>query len=859
MQNVDDYAQIASIKVKDLRLVGVYRKPARDYQMDNRVTNYIQSTFVEDNIVMSGDFNLPGCNWITSEYTTRSEKSWLDLKEEMTLHQHVQGPTQTAGNCLDLIFSRSSNSLSIADIVIEPYAMYSVLSDHNCIQFSANVLFCKNVKKTVIIDTKNADWDKYKCAMRNENLIPRTERSENSVLKWQLIEDSIILARDSACQKKEVIQGKTPRWMSKGLQTALRKDQKLRQIAKKQARSSVKRDRNNKWRAHHRNVKHWVQKARVEFESSKILNYDKDPKMLFKTIKKAKTINNASPPINDQNGQSLESDQEKADAFQRKFVQIYTENDQRKMTWPDIPGGLNHVNFTTVKIKQAIKSLKTDSAPGSDGLGPIYYKNGDLSLVFALSDLYQHAFDNCDLPLKFLVSKVIAIWKGKGLISDIDTYRCITLMCIAFKIMEKIIVWDIDSYLHTNGLYDEWQHGFQRQKSTVTNLVDTWEFISKKVDNGENWITLSVDLSAAFDKLSISHLMEALQEKGIGGRLGRFLEYWLNSRKQYVQVGNAKSEAEICSSGVPQGSCGGPAYFSILISSVYKNLEAAGAELGLKFWAFADDTRLAFKAETEAEFDHAQVFINNFTNGLKRVGLRLNPSKSIMVYYGNQKLRRHLEVDGINIPIEKSSLELGCVFTNNMSFKPCIDRNISKAKAFIFMIRNTVCVRNYSVLKKLYNVYLIPIVLYSCQVWHSSFEYVKSELYSIWRKFWRLGKGIVKPGPEISDPFQHSMKSVLMFLFKMRVNKTCLNYSSFFESAPRSNTRSDNPNNLKINANRLVTRDGFFTTLAAKWHNDLPENLKIETSEPLYKRGISDYVRSKEPTPPFDFRPWYRK
>ena len=410
-----------------------------------------------------------------------------------------------------------------------------------------------------------------------------------------------------------------------------------------------------------------------------------------------------------------------------------------------------------------------------------------------------------------------------------------------------------------NGLLDDWQHGFQRQKSTVTNLIDTWEFISKKLDKKENWITLSVDLSSAFDSLSIKHLMQALQAKGISGKLGRFLEYWLSNREQYVQVGEEKSRLVPCSSGVPQGSCGGPQYFSILISNVYRNLATDGAAIGLKFWAFADDTRLAFKAETEGQFREAQAVLTRFANGLAEVGLKLNPSKSVMVYYGNQKLKRHLTVDGVNIPVEKSSLELGCVFSNNLSFKPSLERNISKARAFIFTVRNTLKVRNYSVMKKLYNIYLAPILLYCCQVWHSHHVYVKEELHRIFRRFWRLGMGKIIPGPEIMDPFQLSVKHIMMFLWKIRMNHTGLQGDNFFTNARRTLSRSDNYLNLEIQSNCLVSRDGFFTTLAAKWFNNLPDDLKAERAIGKFKSGLIKHIIETHPTPSFDYRPWKKR
>ena len=98
-----------------------------------------------------------------------------------------------------------------------------------------------------------------------------------------------------------------------------------------------------------------------------------------------------------------------------------------------------------------------------------------------------------------------------------------------------------------------------------------------------------------------------------------------------------------------------------------------------------------------------------------------------------------------------------------------------------------------------------------------------------------------------------------MFQHRMRFGKNCLKFEDYFSYSEKTNTRSDDFLTLKIKNNRLVSRDGFFTTLSARWFNDLPEPLKAETSDNLFKRGIVEYVKNAHKTPPFDFRPWHRR
>ena len=858
VKNIDDYAQVASLKIKDLRIVGVYRKPANVLTFDKRLKSYLQSSFTEDNLVIAGDINLTHASWKHGYFPSRPSRIWRDLTNEMGLHQHVDAPTCKTGNQLDLVFSRSSNSLVVDNVIVDNL-LFNSITDHHCVRFDAQVVFCKKVVEKIVVDVRNADWDTYQLTMKNLKMIPKTSRVVDPDAKWGIISDILEQSKAAACPTKTVVEGKAPKWMSLQLQKKLRKDQRLRAATKLPGNSKTKSDRIKRWRHHHITVKADIQRSRNVYETKRVLDYDKNPLKLFSDIKRARTVNVASPPINDLAGNVLTSDLEKAEAFQEKFLSVFTPKVQMIIDWSDIPGGLNHISFTTTLIKKAIAALKTNSAPGHDGIGPIFYKKADLSLVFALADLYTTCFENRQLPSDFLTSKVISIWKNKGQISDITTFRGITLCIIAFKIMESIIIWAINKYLEERNLLDAWQHGFQNKKSTITNLISSWEFISSEMDKGEKWISCSLDLSSAFDQLSISHLMLALKEKGVGGKLGAFLEYWLNNRSQFVQVGTDRSSTADISSGVPQGSSGGPAYFSCLLSSVYKNIYTEGADINLHLWAFADDTRLLFQAKNPSDFDRAQAFMDTFSENLSSVGLKLNPAKSVMVYYGNPPLKRHLAVDGVNIPIESSSVELGCVFSNNLSFKPSIDRNVSKANAFIFAIRNSMSARNMSVLKKLYQVYFIPILLYGCQLWHSNYDYVKDVLHAMHRKFWRLGLGRVTPDGAVLDPWQQSIKSNLMFLHQLKHGKVAMTFSDYFGYKERTSTRSDNPLDLKIPKNRLVTRDNFFTTNMAKIYNTLPDVLKEEHSYGRFKMGVTRFIIDTKPTPVFDYRPWNQR
>ena len=858
--NVENHGQVAAVKIKDVEFVVMYRKPEIEPENDKMLAEYVISKFKADNTLLTGDFNIPDADWERGIFPSSTAKVFEDLSNEMNFHQLVRGATHDKGNTLDLLFARSTGNDMIRSLDVDEITFHAI-TDHYAVLFDVKIVGvinkCKSEKK--IFNVKHMNWEAFNNEVKETRIIPKVSSTEDVNCKLQIIIDTFSVARENHCPKITITEGKAPRWISKSLQLELRKSQRLRKKAKLPATSTVKRRRVEKAQYHQKKVQGKVMKARIKFETDNIFADKKNPRELFKQMKKAKTTSGNSPPINDTSGNPVLTDAEKCEVFQDKFISVFTPLDPEPIRW--LPSwGLNYITFTPKKVKEVIKKLKTNTSPGSDSFGPIYYKGCDLSVIFALCDLFQTSFDNIIMPRNFLENKVIPLWKNKGSISDLKNYRQITLGNTPYKIQEKVMLNEIDAHLSNHGLFDEWQHGFMAGRSTITNLMDTWEFISKEIDQGKSWITLSLDFSSAFDTISIRHLMLALQKRGIGGHLGRFLEYWLKSRSQFVQIGEAKSRTEVCTSGVCQGSQSGPRFFGILMSEVFGSLYQRMQTLGIKLWCFADDSRLAFKSRNQNEALEIQKFLNLLNHSIKEVGLKLNASKSIMVYFGLEKYRFDFQIDDIVIPVANESLELGCIISNSMNFHSQLSRNVKKTLSLIFMIRNTFKVRNYLTLKRLYIIYFMPVLTFSCQIWMNPSIGTRDLLYKLHRRFWYLGEGKITPkSSDVMDPYQISLKTCLVFLYQVLSNHTCLTPEEFFHLKERDITRSDRNNDIDIPRSYHVYRSNFFTTFISKLYNKLPVSTRTQKSVNLFKRDVTKFVKEEFPTPPYDYTPYYKR
>ena len=97
-------------------------------------------------------------------------------------------------------------------------------------------------------------------------------------------------------------------------------------------------------------------------------------------------------------------------------------------------------------------------------------------------------------------------------------------------------------------------------------------------------IGIFIDLKKAFHTIDHSILLKKLQFYGIRGTAYKWLESYLENRKQYVSINGINSECNDVICGVPQGSILGPKLFILYINDL------CNSSLLLKFVLFADDT-----------------------------------------------------------------------------------------------------------------------------------------------------------------------------------------------------------------------------------------------------------------------------
>jgi len=159
--------------------------------------------------------------------------------------------------------------------------------------------------------------------------------------------------------------------------------------------------------------------------------------------------------------------------------------------------------------------------------------------------------------------------------------------CICCKLLESIIVINLLDYLNDHKLINKCQHGFLKNHSCLTNLLESCRDWTLSLTSHASVVVASIDFQQAFDTVSHRKLLHKLSGYGIRGNLLQWISSFLSNRLQRVRVGSSFSKYCSVCSGIPQGSCIGCLLFNLYINDITDNLNP-----GVTVKLFADDVTI---------------------------------------------------------------------------------------------------------------------------------------------------------------------------------------------------------------------------------------------------------------------------
>ena len=135
------------------------------------------------------------------------------------------------------------------------------------------------------------------------------------------------------------------------------------------------------------------------------------------------------------------------------------------------------MKITYNSVKQKLLMLDTNKTYGHDKSHPMVLKSFVAQFAVPLALIFEKSLETGKVPSSWLKANVTPIFK-KGSRLQPSNYRPVSLTSIPCKIMESIVRDHIMKHLIDNNLLRKNQHGFVPRKACVTNLLETYDFIT---------------------------------------------------------------------------------------------------------------------------------------------------------------------------------------------------------------------------------------------------------------------------------------------------------------------------------------------------------------------------------------------
>ncbi len=235
---------------------------------------------------------------------------------------------------------------------------------------------------------------------------------------------------------------------------------------------------------------------------------------------------------------------------------------------------------TPNEITLALAKLKERKATGPDDVPAEALKRGGTGMTRCLARLFS-LINNCEcVPTQWKLGEIVPLFKGgKKDPMIFGSYRGITLNSIVGKVMEMLMLKQLENWERDSSALHTLQFGFRKGRGCNEAVWTLSEIVRRRQKAGQNTIICTIDFAKAFDTVWVDGLLKILHDRGVTGRLWRLIKEWYDGAKSRVRVSGNRSQPFEVTQGVRQGAILSPFLFNLWVRELMRELEGKGAKV----------------------------------------------------------------------------------------------------------------------------------------------------------------------------------------------------------------------------------------------------------------------------------------
>ena len=340
-----------------------------------------------------------------------------------------------------------------------------------------------------------------------------------------------------------------------------------------------------------------------------------------------------------------------------------------------------YVWITPELTRRSLRMFRPNKAAGPDGLKPVVFKYLPQNAIDTLTIIFKACAALAHTPKVWRDTRVIFLPKpGKDDYDIGKSYRPISLSNFPLKALERLAVWKMDEDLTYEPIHHK-QHGFTKGKCTESAISDTADYIEKHIFQGEHCLGVFLDISSAFDSISIDHIKQCLLAHNGDPELVEWYYSYLGGR--YLDITLHGDTVHMTTArGFPQGGVCSARFWLIAFDEAIKIINSEGIVGN----GYADDCGALIGGTHPSNMvEKMQSMLERLVNWGGTCGLRFNPQKTVAVMFtrSTREFHRLVRMEGQLLPYSDEVVYLGVTMDRELKWHPHILNKIRKAKSLL--------------------------------------------------------------------------------------------------------------------------------------------------------------------------------
>ena len=383
----------------------------------------------------------------------------------------------------------------------------------------------------------------------------------------------------------------------------------------------------------------------------------------------------------------------------------------------------NELNFTISleEVSTAISLLKSNKAPGTDGLVNEMLKSGCSVLLPYLHKLFNKIFISGSYPECWRTNTLSPLHK-KGDTHTTGNYRGIAVSSCIPKLFLSILQRRLVNFTDKHNCIPNCQLGYRKKSSTCDHILTLKNLIDKYISRATRTCLYAcfVDFKSAFDTVWRRALLYKILKLGVAGNFLNVIENMYSSVYYCVKLDGFLSSQLPSNVGVKQGCVLSPLLFNMFLSDLPDIFDSSCdpvqlLNVKLSCLMFADD--LIILSETASGLQSALTKLNDYC---VQWGLTINIDKTKVVIFnkgGHKFSSFKFDLNGSPVEIVQSYCYLGIIFSSCGSFARACDALTDKALKAFYKFKQIHPYNNVLLSLKLFDTLVSPIATYAGSVW----------------------------------------------------------------------------------------------------------------------------------------------